>query len=121
MPKEEKTYSESEVAQQLEAHHLPAWEYKDGWIRREYKTPGWSHTMMAVNAVAFLAEAAGHHPDLNVSYGHFTVKLATHSAKGITEKDFALAKMIEGHLTWLPTDHSPHDGFETVMKKKWIR
>lgn len=121
MAEKEKTYSESEIAEQLKEHHLGNWEFKDGWIRRKFKTPGWSHTLMAVNAIGFLAEAAGHHPDLNVSYGEFTVKLSTHSAKGITDKDIHLATMIEGHMTWQPPDHSPHDGFEAVMKKKWIR
>jgi 4a-hydroxytetrahydrobiopterin dehydratase len=57
---------------------------------------------MVVNAVGHLAEAAWHHPDLTVSYAFVTVKLVTHSAKGITEKDFALAKKIEEFMQWQP-------------------
>jgi 4a-hydroxytetrahydrobiopterin dehydratase len=49
-----------------------------------------------------LAEAAWHHPDLTVSYAFVTVKLMNHAAKGITEKDFALAQKIEQVLMWQP-------------------
>ncbi|MGC4078127.1 MAG: 4a-hydroxytetrahydrobiopterin dehydratase [Rubrivivax sp.] len=81
---------------------LPAWHYEDGWIRRKYKTAGWKGTLMVVNTVGHLAEAAWHHPDLTVSYAFVTVKLQTHDAKGITEKDFALAKKIDEVLMWQP-------------------
>jgi len=43
---------------------------------------------MVVNTVGHLAEAAWHHPDLTVSYAFVIVKLCTHDAKGITDKDF---------------------------------
>jgi 4a-hydroxytetrahydrobiopterin dehydratase len=46
---------------------------------------------MVVNTVGHLAEAVWHHSDLTLSYAFIIVKLMTHSAKGITEKDFALA------------------------------
>ena len=68
---------------------------RGGWIRRVYKTDGWPTTLMLVNAVGYLAEAAYHHPDLSVTWGRVTVKLATHSAGGITDKDFELARQIE--------------------------
>ena len=81
---------------------LPAWYYEDGFIRRKFKTSGWKSTLMVVNTVGHLAEAAWHHPDLTVSYAFVTVKLQNHEAKGITEKDFALAKKIEEVLMWQP-------------------
>jgi 4a-hydroxytetrahydrobiopterin dehydratase len=84
------------------ANELPHWYYEDGWIRRKYKTEGWKATLMVVNTVGHLAEAAWHHPDLTVSYAFVIVKLVTHSAKGITEKDFALAKKIEEVVCWQP-------------------
>ena len=86
-------YTEAEIAERLGA--LPGWSYIGGDIRREYKTDGWPTTLMFVNALAFFAEAADHHPDLEVGWGKVVVKLSTHSAKGITEKDFALARRIE--------------------------
>ena len=57
---------------------------------------------MVVNTVGHLAEAAWHHPDLTVSYAFVTVKLMNHAAKGVTEKDFALARKIEEVLMWRP-------------------
>lgn len=94
-------YGEDAVRQRLAAE-LPHWHYEDGWIRRKYKTGGWKGTLMVVNTVGHLAEAAWHHPDLTVSYAFVTVKLVTHSAKGVTEKDFALAKKIEEVVQWQP-------------------
>jgi 4a-hydroxytetrahydrobiopterin dehydratase len=94
-------YAADEIVERLKAE-LPAWYLEDGWIRRKYKTSGWKSTLMVVNTVGHLAEAAWHHPDLNVSYAFVIVKLTNHSAKGITDKDFALAKKIEEVLTWRP-------------------
>jgi 4a-hydroxytetrahydrobiopterin dehydratase len=94
-------YTLDEVTQRLQAE-LPAWYVEDGWIRRKYRTSGWKATLMVVNTVGHLAEAAWHHPDLNVSYAFVIVKLMNHSAKGITDKDFALASKIEEVLTWRP-------------------
>ena len=79
---------------------LPHWYYENGWIRRKIKTSGWKASLMVVNAVGHLAEKAWHHPDLTVSYAFVIVKLVTHSAKGVTEKDFALAKKIEQVVLW---------------------
>jgi 4a-hydroxytetrahydrobiopterin dehydratase len=116
----EHTYTDDEVKAKLTGT-LAEWELRDGWIRRKYKTVGWPYTMMAVNAVGYIAEAANHHPDLSVSYAELHVKLNTHSAGGITDKDFALAQRIEEHLTWLPGEGESLDGFEAGMKKKWTR
>jgi 4a-hydroxytetrahydrobiopterin dehydratase len=63
---------------------LPEWEVRDGWLRRTYKTPGWPHTLMLANTVAYLAEAAWHHPDLSLGYAQVTVKLQTHRVKAVT-------------------------------------
>ncbi len=111
--------SETDIDDKLKA--LPEWEYRDGWIRRSYKTGGWPFTLMLVNAIGYLAEAAWHHPDLTVTWAEVKVKLMTHSAKGITAKDFELARRIEETVTWLPGDDSPLDGFEKGFKKKWVR
>lgn len=85
------TYNKVEVEQRL-LNELPAWFLENGWIRRKYKTSGWKGTLMVVNTVGHLAEAAFHHPDLTVSYAFVIVKLKNHAAKGITNKDFELAK-----------------------------
>ncbi|HWO99248.1 MAG TPA: 4a-hydroxytetrahydrobiopterin dehydratase [Methylococcus sp.] len=97
----ERVYSEEEILSRLQAE-LPHWTYENGWIRRKFRTSGWKATLMVVNAVGHLAEAAWHHPDLTVSYAFVIVKLVTHSAKGVTDKDFALAKKIEEVIQWQP-------------------
>ena len=97
----DEVYGADEIAARL-AEELPKWTYDDGWIRRKYKTSGWKSTLMVVNTVGHLAEAAWHHPDLTVSYAFVTVKLMNHAAKGITDKDFALARKIEEVVMWQP-------------------
>lgn len=99
--KHEETYSEDEIKQRL-ADELPHWYYEEGWIRRKYKTSGWKGTLMVVNTVGHLAEAAFHHPDLTVSYAFVIVKLMNHAAKGVTNKDFQLARKIEEVIQWQP-------------------
>lgn len=97
----ERVYSDEEITARLAAE-LPHWYLEDGWIRRKFRTSGWKGTLMVVNTVGHLAEAAWHHPDLSVSYAFVIVKLVTHTAKGITDKDFALAKKIEEVVQWQP-------------------
>lgn len=94
-------YTEPEIRERL-ARDLPFWYFEDGWIRRKYKTSGWKATLMVVNTVGHLAEAAWHHPDLTVSYAFVIVKLMTHVAKGITDLDFELATKIESVIQWQP-------------------
>ncbi len=114
MAKDE-VYSEEEISREL--GDLPQWEFRDGWIRRTFATPGWPHTLMLVGAIGYRAEAGFHHPDLNVGWAQVVVKLQTHSAGGVTAKDFALAREIEAIATWLPADESALEGFP----KKWVR
>ncbi|HSH88022.1 MAG TPA: 4a-hydroxytetrahydrobiopterin dehydratase [Methylophilus sp.] len=97
----EQVLTEQEI-QQYFAESLPHWFYEEGWIRRKYKTNSWKGTLMVVNTVGHLAEAAWHHPDLTVSYAFVIVKLCTHSAKGITMKDIELARKIEEVIQWQP-------------------
>jgi len=97
----ERTYDAGEIQQRI-ARDLPHWYFEDGWLRRKYRTEGWKATLMVVNTIGHLAEAAWHHPDLTVSYAFVIVKLATHSARGITDKDFALARRIEDVIQWQP-------------------
>lgn len=111
----EPTYDEAQIADKLQ--ELPGWYFEDGWIRRVYKTDGWPTTMMLVTTIGYLAEAAYHHPDLSVTWGRITVKLATHSAGGITDKDFALARTIEQTVLWRPEAGGALEG----TPNKWVR
>ena len=115
----ETKFSEEEIQARLK--DLPGWELRDGWIRRTFKTQGWPHTLLLVNAIGFRAEAAFHHPDLSVGWGQVVVKLQTHSAGGITNKDFALARDIESLALWQPPEGAPLEGWSKGNKgKKWI-
>ncbi|HEX7204979.1 MAG TPA: 4a-hydroxytetrahydrobiopterin dehydratase [Xanthobacteraceae bacterium] len=97
----ERTYSDEEVKERLR-QELPHWYLEGGWIRRKYRTHGWKGTLMVINTVGHLAEAAWHHPDITASYAWVEVRLQNHAAKGITDKDFELAKKIEDVVHWQP-------------------
>jgi 4a-hydroxytetrahydrobiopterin dehydratase len=97
----DQAYTTEQIRQRL-AEELAHWYYEDGWIKRRYRTHGWKGTLMVVNAIGHLSETAFHHPDLSVSYALVVVKLMTHSSKGVTNKDFALAKKIEQVIQWQP-------------------
>ncbi|HEX8417258.1 MAG TPA: 4a-hydroxytetrahydrobiopterin dehydratase [Methylobacterium sp.] len=93
---------DAEVIVQRLGTELPHWTFEDGWIKRTYKTASWKGTLMVINTVGHLAEAAWHHPDLTASYAWVEVRLTNHAAKGVTEKDFALARKIEEVVGWNP-------------------
>src|ERR1041385_5083869 len=97
-----KVYAESEIAPTLATDKLKNWKVEDGWLRRKFNTDGWRSTLMLVNAIGFLAEAADHHPDLAVSWGKVGVKLWTHSAGGVTASDVELAQLVEQTALWRP-------------------
>ncbi len=96
-----RVYSEEEARARV-ARDLPTWNVEDGYLVRTYTTRNWRLSLMVANAIGLLAEAAWHHPDLMVSYPRVVVRLRTHEADGITEKDFALARAIEAAVTWQP-------------------
>jgi len=118
----EETYTPEEVAARLK-DELPHWYLEEGWIRRKYKTSGWKGTLMVVNTVGHLAEAAFHHPDLTVSYAFVIVKLMNHAAKGITNKDFDLARKIEQVVMWQPgkEERSALEGTPEDPRFKYIK
>ena len=103
-------YPVDEIDAKLKEHGLDDWYYEDGWIRRKFNTDGWPTTLMLVNAVGYLCEAAWHHADLSVTWGKLWVKLCTHSSGGITDKDFALARKIEDTVLWRPGGGRPARG-----------
>jgi 4a-hydroxytetrahydrobiopterin dehydratase len=111
---EDHLLTEMELAEALQT--LPDWEVRDNWLRRTYQTPGWPHTMLLANTIGYIAEAAGHHPDLSIGYAQVTVKLQTHRVRGITPSDVELARRIDEVVLWKPAAGSPLGGFP----KRWI-
>ncbi len=75
---------------------LPGWKSEGDEIVKVYTFTSYPKAVMFANAVAWLADAADHHPEIDVEYGKVTIDLTTHSAGGVTEKDFALAAQIDG-------------------------
>jgi 4a-hydroxytetrahydrobiopterin dehydratase len=107
---EERVYTDQDVESKIVELGLVGWYLEDGWLRRKFNTDGWPATLMLVNAIGYLCEAAWHHADLTVTWGKVTCKLKTHSAGGITAKDFALARKIEDVVLWRPEKGGPLEG-----------
>jgi 4a-hydroxytetrahydrobiopterin dehydratase len=77
---------------------LPGWDRNGDRIVKTYVLDDFRSAMMFVNRVADAAEAAQHHPDIDIRWNKVTLSLSTHSAGGLTENDTALARRIE-HLS----------------------
>jgi 4a-hydroxytetrahydrobiopterin dehydratase len=71
---------------------LPDWKKSGAVIARTFVFKDFPAAIKFVNAVAKLAEAAWHHPDIDIRWNKVTLALTTHDAGGLTRKDFALAK-----------------------------
>ena len=74
---------------------LPGWRLGDGEIEKLYELADFRAAVAFVVRVGFEAEAANHHPDLDVRWNKVRVALATHSEHAITTKDLELARAIE--------------------------
>ena len=91
----QRTYSAEQVQTHLKS--APGWEVIGGnSITRTYKLPSFRSALSFVAHVGELAEAQDHHPDIDIRYCKVTLKLSTHSAGGLTEKDFELVGAIDG-------------------------
>ena len=71
----------------------------DRAIEREFRFMDFHETMAFVNAVAWIAHRADHHPDLQVGYNRCTVRWSTHSVGGPSENDFICAAKVDALLT----------------------
>ncbi len=74
---------------------LEGWEYIDGAIQTTFEFENFKEAFSVMTRMAFEFEKYDHHPDWTNIYDTLIVRLSTHSAKGITEKDFELAHVIE--------------------------
>jgi 4a-hydroxytetrahydrobiopterin dehydratase len=78
---------------------LPAWSRAGDSITTITERSDFRDSLLYVGAVAYLAEAANHHPDVAISWNQVTLTLSTHSAGGLTAADFALARQISALRT----------------------
>ncbi|MBX7432532.1 4a-hydroxytetrahydrobiopterin dehydratase [Mycobacterium sp. Y57] len=77
---------------------LDGWAHTEGALRRSVKFPAFLDGIEAVRRVAEHAEAADHHPDIDIRWRTVTFTLVTHSEGGITEKDVQMAREIDEML-----------------------
>ena len=77
---------------------IPAWARDGDAIRRTSTFADFRTAMIFVNGVAALAEKANHHPDVAIHYNEVTLRMWSHDAGGLTERDFRLARAIDSCL-----------------------
>lgn len=85
----------SAAAVQEKLRLLPEWKLTGKEIVRELHFPDFVHALKFVNAVGEKAEAARHHPDIDIRYNRVRLALVSHDAGGLTERDFHLASEID--------------------------
>jgi 4a-hydroxytetrahydrobiopterin dehydratase len=81
------TLTEAEARERLGS--LAGWTLDKSSIRRQFTFPGFPEAVAFVVRLGFAAEMADHHPDFFINYKRVTLTYTTHSAGGLTEKDFA--------------------------------
>ena len=74
---------------------LPGWDFSGGQITRQVKLANFRDAVAFVVRVSYEAEAADHHPDIEITYNKVRFTLSTHSEGGVTIKDFDLAATIQ--------------------------
>jgi 4a-hydroxytetrahydrobiopterin dehydratase len=74
---------------------LPGWERRGNEIVKTFTREDFAHAMVLVNEVASAAEAAGHHPDIDIRWNKVTLALSSHDEGGLTDRDFQLAARIQ--------------------------
>jgi 4a-hydroxytetrahydrobiopterin dehydratase len=75
--------------------HLPGWRLAGRTIVKEFVFAGFPDAVAFVQRLVAPSEAADHHPDLEIHYRRVVVTYSTHSAGGLTAKDFAGARMAD--------------------------
>lgn len=85
--------NEAAIAARLDA--LNGWARAGDEIRKTFQLASFPAAIAFVTHVGFLAEAAGHHPDIDIRWRSVTLALTTHDAGGLTDKDFDLAAQVE--------------------------
>ena len=115
MAEKDRPFTEAEITATLAT--LPGWSYQNGAIRRSYQTDGWRGSLLVANAIGFICEAADHHADVLLTWPSVSVALSTHSARGITGKDFEVAALIERQVMWKPPAGSALRGLGRPLVK----
>jgi 4a-hydroxytetrahydrobiopterin dehydratase len=91
-----KTYSNESVQEVLK--ELNNWKYNNNGIEKDFKFKNFTEALGFIVQVGVNAEKSNHHPELFNVYNKVTIRLTTHDAEGVTEKDIDLAKAIDALL-----------------------
>jgi len=86
--------SDDQVRERLA--QLSGWERDGAQIRKTYRFASFGESMAFANRVAAAADALDHHPDMLIQYSQVTLSVSSHDAGGLTERDFRLARRIDG-------------------------
>jgi 4a-hydroxytetrahydrobiopterin dehydratase len=88
--------SDIEIQRALSA--IPGWTRRGNALTRTFEFPAFPAAIAFVDRIAVAAEGMDHHPDIDIRYTKVTCSLSTHSAGGITAKDFKLAEAIDNSV-----------------------
>ncbi|KAB7530040.1 4a-hydroxytetrahydrobiopterin dehydratase [Flagellimonas olearia] len=83
----------SEIEERLA--QLQGWKFVDNFIIKSFTFKDFKEAFSAMTRIAFECEKMNHHPNWENVYNTLVIKLNTHDAGGVTEKDFKLAQIIE--------------------------
>ncbi|MBN2004281.1 MAG: 4a-hydroxytetrahydrobiopterin dehydratase [Anaerolineae bacterium] len=89
-----KRFSTAEITKNLA--HMPGWKWDTGFLRKTFFFENPIQAALFLNAVGYLAEMEDHQPSMTVNASQVTLSLQTRAVKGLTQKDFELARKIEG-------------------------
>ncbi len=87
------TYNAEQAAQLIEP--LSGWSFEENGIQKMFQFSDFVHAWGFMSQVAILAEKANHHPEWSNVYNKVEIRLSTHDAGGVTDKDIDLARAIE--------------------------
>lgn len=88
-----KTYSSENSSEKLTS--LPGWKFKDNALEKDFVYTNFREAMSQMLQIAFICESKDHHPEWTNVYNKLKIRLSTHDAGGVTDKDFSLAAEIE--------------------------
>jgi len=95
-----KALTPTEIEEVLQTH--PSWKLHEGKLTREWTFKDFVQAMAFVNRAAELAEAAGHHPDIDIRYNRVQLGLISHDAGGITQRDATMIASLDSQLETTP-------------------
>ena len=81
---------------------LKGWEFNENALETTFEFDNFKEAFTLMTRIAFECEAANHHPDWTNVYNRLHIRLNTHDAGGVTEKDFKLAQTIEALVSTGP-------------------